>query len=135
MNTTTHPDRCAFCQDAAPWNKGTSTEWITALLKRLRQKFGRQVYWIKCDYDGSESGKAEAHADLPSMDDLIVKGWDQVYVRPGNNEGHVVIMEWVRHRSRPGDPHQIVRLLTVKTESGLEHALEIANWLTLAVYR
>lgn len=136
MNTTaTNPDRCAFCEDSAPWVKGTSKEWITALMKRLRQKYGKQVYWIKCDYDGSESGETGALTDLPSQDDLIMKGWLHVYARPGNNEAHVVIMEWVRHRGRPSDPHQVVRLLTVKDDQGLDHALEIANWLTLAVYR
>lgn len=134
MSTTTEKtDRCAFCIDDHTWHGKTSTDWIKALLKRLRQKYEQQVYWINSAYDGSD--RYDSLNDLPDRDTLIMKGWLKVYVRPGNNEAHVVIVEWERHKHRPTDPHDMRRLLTIKDDSGLEHALEIAAWLTMAVYR
>lgn len=131
MTATTNSEASTFSIQEHAWHGKTSKNWITALMKRLRQKYEQQVYWIKCEYDGSESG---ALADLPDRDTLILKGWLKVYVRPGNNEAHVVIMEWERHKFRPTDPHDMRRLLTIKDDHGFEHALDIARWLTLAVY-
>jgi hypothetical protein len=132
MTTQTDTERHAFDISSHPWNERTSTDWITALTKRMRQKYGQQVYWISCDFDSSHHRPRPIK--LPSRDELICKGWFKVYVRPGNNEAHFVIMEWERHRTRPGDPHQTIELVIIKDDRGIEHALDIARWLTLALY-
>ncbi len=134
MNTSATSETSAFSIQENAWRGKTSTEWITALMKRLRQKYGNQTYWIKSDYDGREAGESNIPNDLPDRNTIICKGWLKVYVRPGNNEAHVIIMDWEQHKNRPTDPHVTRRLLTIKDDKGMEHALDLARWLTLAVY-
>ncbi len=104
-------------------NFKTSLEWYDALLKRINQKYKQQVYWIS-----SEGGDV-----LPPINSML-DGWLHVYARPGNNEAHVVCMDWVKEPRSRTDTYTVVRLLTIKTESGLTHAIEMANWITLANY-
>jgi hypothetical protein len=103
-------------------NFKTSQEWYDALLKRINQKYLQQVYWI--------TGTEES---LPPINTLL-EGWMAVYARPGNNEADVVCMDWIKQPQHRTEPHKVMRLLTIKTESGLAHAIEMANWITLANY-
>jgi len=97
--------------------------WLDTLLKRLNQKYWQQVSWISSE--GSDV--------LPPINDML-NGWIHVYARSGANEGHIVSVDWVKQPTRRIDPVRVVPIVTIKTESGLEHALEIANWITRAIY-
>ncbi len=101
----------------------TSQEWYDALLKRINQKYRQQVYWISSE--GSDV--------LPPINTMF-DGWLYAYARPGANEAHIVGIDWIQRPKRRNDPHVVVPLITIKTESGLDHALEIANWITRAIY-
>lgn len=97
--------------------------WHADLCAALEKAYGKSVYWINTE------------TKLPPRDTLF-NGWFHAYARPGNNEAHVCCLDWVAHpkRDQRDDSVTVLRMLTVKTESGLDHALEIAAWLTRATY-
>ena len=101
----------------------TSPEWLDALVNRVTQKYSKQTYWIKCIDE----------REVPPLNTLL-NGWIAVYARPGANEADVVCMDWIKEATNRRESNTILRLLTIKTESGLDHALEIAAWITRANY-
>ncbi len=101
----------------------TSPEWLDAIVGRISQKYKQQTYWIKCIDE----------RDLLPINTLL-NGWICTYARPGNNEAHVVCMDWIKQPTNARQSMEVLRLLTIKTEKGMGHALEIANWITMANY-
>jgi len=89
-------------------------EWLECIKKHVMDAFRSDIYWINIT--------GEALSEI-----LLSKGDLMVAVHPGTNEGHLIRMVWA------GAEYKC--LLTIKTDSGILTANDIANWLTVALHR